>query len=98
MMNVQMFHSGMWHDAVLKNVWYVPDASAHLFSVKAAAQNVYSTTLNEKVVIRSVDGTVAALCTLVNDLYLLALRVCIPQHTAEVHLATQAQTLQVCMA
>jgi hypothetical protein len=35
--NVQMFHNGMWHNAILKNVWYVPDASAHLFSVKAAA-------------------------------------------------------------
>ena len=37
-----------WHDATLKNVWYVPDACAHLFSVKAPAQNGYSTTLNEK--------------------------------------------------
>ena len=37
--NVQMFHNGIWHDAILKNVRYVPDASAHLFSVKAAAQN-----------------------------------------------------------
>jgi DUF1365 family protein len=31
----------------------------------------------------------------VNDLYVLAIRVCIPQHTAEVHLAIQAETLQV---
>jgi len=39
----------------------VPDASTHLFSVKAAAQNGYSTTMNEKVVvIRRGDGTVAA--------------------------------------
>jgi len=37
MINVQMFHNGIWHDAILKNVWHVPDASAHLFSVKAAA-------------------------------------------------------------
>jgi hypothetical protein len=76
----------------------VPDGSTHLFSVKPAAQNGYSSTLNEKVVIRSGGGTVAALCTLVNDLYVLALLVCIPQHTAEVHLATLAETLQVCMA
>jgi hypothetical protein len=79
MINVQMFHNGRWHDAVLKNVWYEPDASAHLFSVKAAAQNGYSTTLNEKgVVIRSGDGTVAASVKLVNDLYVLVIRVCIP--------------------
>jgi hypothetical protein len=44
----QMFYKGMWHDAIMKNVWYVPDASVYLFSVKAAAQNGYSTTLNEK--------------------------------------------------
>jgi len=48
MINVQMFHNGMWHDATLKIVWYMPDAGAHLFSVKAAAKNGYSTTLNEK--------------------------------------------------
>jgi hypothetical protein len=96
MINVQMFHNCRWHDVVLKNVWYVPDASADQFTVKAAAQNGYSTTLNEKgVVIRSGDGTVAASDKLVNDLYILAIRVCIPGHTAEVHLATQAETLQV---
>ena len=96
MINVQMFHNGIWHDAILKNVWYVPDASAHQFSVKAAAQNGYSTTLNEKeVVICRGDGTVAASGTLINDLYALVFRVCVPQHTAEVHLATQVETLQV---
>jgi len=69
MINVQMFHNGMQHDATLKNVWYVPDASAHLFSIKAAPQNGYSTTLNEKeVVIRRGDGTVAASGKLVNSL------------------------------
>jgi len=57
----------------------VSDASAHLFSVKKAAQNSYSTTLNGKeVVIRRVDGTAAASDKLVNDLYVLAIRVCIP--------------------
>ena len=74
MINAQMFHNGKWHDAILKNVGYVPDASTHLFSVKAAAQNGYSTTLNEKgVVIRRGDGTVTALGKLVNDHYVLAI-------------------------
>jgi hypothetical protein len=96
MINVQMFHNGRWHDAILKDVWYVPDASTRLFSVQAAAQNGYSTTLNKKgVVIRSTDGTGVASGKLINDLYVLALRVCIPQHAAEVHLATQAETLQL---
>ena len=88
-------HNGMWHDATLKNIWYVPDASAHLFSVKASTQHSYSTTLNEKeVVIRRGDGTAAALGKLVNNIYILAIRVGIPWHTAEVHLATQVETLQ----
>jgi len=89
MINIQMFHNGRWHDAILKNIWYIPDASAHLFFLKAATQNSYSTTLNEKgVVICSGDGTVAASGKLINDLYVLVIWVCIPQHTAEVHLAT----------
>jgi hypothetical protein len=88
MINIQMFHNGMWHDATLKNVWYVPDASTHLFSIKAGAQSGCSTTLNEKVVvICRGDGTVAALGKLVYNLYVLAIRVYIPQHVAEVHLA-----------
>jgi hypothetical protein len=74
----------------------VPDAIANLFSVNVAPPNGYSTTLNEKrVVIRRLDGTVAAPDKLVNDLYVLAFWVSIPRHAAEVHLATQAETLQV---
>jgi len=34
---VLTFHNGVWHDAKLKYVLCVPDASVHLFSVKAAA-------------------------------------------------------------
>jgi hypothetical protein len=56
-----MFHNGVWHDAILKEVWYVPDASAQLFSVKIAAPNGYSTILNEKeIVIRRGDGIIAS--------------------------------------
>jgi len=46
-------------------------------------------------VIRRGDGTAAASVRLVNDLYVLEIRVCIPRHAAEVHLATQVETLQV---
>ena len=85
MINLQMFHNGMWHDATLKNVWYVPDACAYLFSIKTSAQNGYSKTLNEKeVVIRRGDGTVVASGKLVNDIYVLVIRVCIPQHALQV--------------
>ena len=54
-------------------------ASAHLFSVKVATQNGYNATLNEMViVIRRGDGAIAPLGKLVNDFYVLAIRVCIP--------------------
>jgi len=46
--NVQTFHNGVWQDARLKDVLYGPDASVHLFTVKAETENGYSTTLNEK--------------------------------------------------
>jgi len=72
-----------------KDVWYVPDASAHLFSVKAAAPNGYSTNLNEReIVFRRGDGTIAASGKLVSDLYVLTIRMCIPRHATEVQLAT----------
>jgi len=68
----------------------------NLFSIKAADQNGYSTTLDEKEnVIHRGDGNIAASDKLVNDLYVLAIRVCIPRHAAEVHLVTQTETLQV---
>jgi len=60
--NVLTFHNGVWHEAKLKYVLCVPDASVHLFSVKAAAQNGYSTNLKVKQsVIRRGDRTIAAL-------------------------------------
>jgi hypothetical protein len=62
----------------------VSDATAHLFSIKAGAQNGYSTTLNEKKVVTCRgDGTVAASGKLIYNLYVLVILVCIPQHVAE---------------
>jgi hypothetical protein len=91
--NVLTFHNGGWHDAKLKYVLCVPDASVHLFFVKAAAQNGYSLNLNEKEsVIHRGDRTIAASGKLINVLYVLAIRLCISRHVAEVHLATQAET------
>ena len=64
----------------------MPDASVRLFSVKAAAQNGYSTTLKEKeIVIRRGEGTIAASGRLINNHYLLAIQVCNPQNAAEIH-------------
>jgi hypothetical protein len=51
MIKVQTFHNSVWHEAILKDILYVPDASVHIFSIKVAAHNGYSTTLNEKEVV-----------------------------------------------
>jgi len=95
MINIHMFHNGMWYDATLKNVWYVLDASAHLFSIEAGAQNGYSTTLNEKeVVICGGDGNVAALGKLITSIYWQF--GCVFHNTLQrVHRAKQAETLEV---
>jgi hypothetical protein len=83
MIKVQLFHNGISHDTILKDVWYVPDPSAHLFSIEATAKNSYSTLFSEnKVVIHGTGGTVAASGKLANDVYVLDVRVCIPQDTA----------------
>jgi hypothetical protein len=67
-----MLHNGVWHDTILKEVWYVPDASAHPFSIKACVQNGHSTPFNKnKIVICRVDGTTAASVKLVNILSVL---------------------------
>jgi hypothetical protein len=85
----------VWDDAILKDDWYVPDASAHPFSIKAGAQNGYSTSFNEnEIVIRGVVGTTAVSGKLVNVLSVLRFGY-VFHDTAEVHLATQAETLQV---
>jgi len=49
--------------------------------------------LNEKKsVIRRGDRTIAASVKLIDELYVLAIRVCVSQYVAEVHLAKQAET------
>jgi hypothetical protein len=94
--NVLVFHNAAWLDAVPEDVWYVPDSSARLFSVKTDTQNSYSATFNEEeIVIRRSDGIVAGSGRHVNDLYVLAIRECIPQHTAEAYLSTQKEKVQV---
>lgn len=73
----------MWHDAKLKKVSYVPYTSVNLLFVKAAAQNVYITNLNEKeIVIHGGDGIIAARGKLINNIYLLAIPVCIQRPVA----------------
>jgi hypothetical protein len=51
MIKVQTSHNSMCNESILKDVLYVPDASVHIFSIKAVAHNSYSTTLNKKEIV-----------------------------------------------
>lgn len=94
---VQMLLNKEWQDAILKDVWYVPDASAHLFSVKAAAQNNFTTTMDDRgiKIQEKQTGKLAATGYLRNELYVLNMRVIKPAQPAQVYLANATDTLQV---
>lgn len=78
--NVVMFWDKNWYESGIKIVWYVPDANAHLFSVKPAAQNGFNIALNEKeVIIRRKDyNSLAATGYLKNNLYVMSMKVVKP--------------------
>ena len=71
----------------------MPDENTDLFSVKQPPKTAAAQPSMKKNAIRRGDGTIAASGKLVNDLYVSAIRMCVPRHAAEVHLATQAETL-----
>lgn len=95
--NVQMYYYGNWHDATLKDVWYVPDASTHLFSVKAAARNGFVTTMdNRGVQIRNKrNKELAATGHLDNELYIMNMRVNKSTKNVQVNIASKNDMLQL---
>lgn len=95
--NVQTYYHGIWHDATLKEVWYVPDASTHLFSVKAAARNGFMTIMDDKgVQIRNKKNkSLAATGYLNNELYILNMRVNKSTNNVQVNITSKNDMLQV---
>ena len=93
---IQASIDGVWEDATLKEVWYVPDACAQLFSVKAAARNGFTTTMNDKIVtIKDSNGEVAVNGYLQNELYVLSIQVVKPSKDVQVYMSKVPETLQV---
>ncbi|KAK9708850.1 hypothetical protein QE152_g26951 [Popillia japonica] len=91
---IQIRRHNTWDSAEMKNALYVPDVSGHLFSVKAAPLNGYSTTLdNESVEIREKISKISVMTGYVrNDLNMRAVR---PEMTTQVNLVTPSDMLQV---
>ena len=94
---IQVYHHGRWHDRRMKNVWYVPNASVNLFSVKAVAQNGFSVLLDGKgVQVREGHtGSLVATGYLNNELYLMKMRDVKPNQDVQVNLTFVTDTLQV---
>lgn len=74
--NVQVYYFGKWHHVKLKEVWYVPYATTHLFSVKIAAKNGFVTTINDRGIQIREKRTkrLAATGYLSNELYIMNMR------------------------
>ena len=83
--------------AELLGVWFVPEAGANLFSVKAASKHgMYVVMEEEKVSVKSVDGNfLRAGRRADNDPYLMNFRVKRAESEAAAHLANRVDTLQV---
>lgn len=94
---IQVRRNSTWNNAEMKNVLYVPDASVHLFSVKAAALNGFSTTIDDRSVkIREKGSKITVMTGYVNNgLYVLNLRVVKSKKTVQVNLVTPSDTLQI---
>lgn len=94
--NIQVYLRGRWYDAKLKEVWYVPDASTHLFSVKAAARNGFITTMDDKgVQIRNKKNRrLSATGFLSKELYIMNMRVSKPVENTQVNIASTDDMMQ----
>lgn len=94
---IEMFYAGKWHKAVMENVWYVPEASANLFSLQAAAGKKYYVLLDDKelTLMSKADGKIYGSGYLSNGLFKMNLRVMEPEYEAEVKLAKSNDNLQL---
>jgi len=94
---IQTRLNNSWKNAELRNVFYVPEASAHLFSVKAAARRGFCTRLDDKSVKLEDKVTGKTMMTghVSGGLYVLNIRVVEPAQNAQVNLVTSSNMLQV---
>ena len=94
---IQMYVDNAWKNAELQNVYYVPEASVHLFSVKAAARKGFCTILDDKSVKLEDKDTGKIMMTgrISHGLYVLNMLVVKPAQPVQVNLVTSSDTLQV---
>ena len=89
---VLTFHNGVWHDAKLKYVLCARCKCTSILRQGSSLKRLQQNLNEKKSVIRRGDRTIAASVKLIDELYVLAIRVCVSQYVAEGHLAKQAET------
>lgn len=95
--NVEVYINNEWENARLEDVWYVPDASINLFSVKAAASKGFKIILDEETVeiVRKENQKLVATGYLSKELYVLNMHSVNLTSAAQVNLSKENDTLQL---
>lgn len=83
-----------WSSAELTDVWYVPEARHQLFSVRQAAAYGNDVIFNRDGVEIRRDGELVATGELVDSVYVMNIRVRVPDVPVQANLATSADVLQ----
>ncbi|XP_023229252.1 uncharacterized protein LOC111629572 [Centruroides sculpturatus] len=84
---IQVRRNNTWYNVEMKNVFYVPDATGHLFSVKAAASNGYRIVTDDRSVkIQDKIGENTVITGYIkNGLYMLDIHVVKPHKNIRVN-------------
>lgn len=93
--NVQMKVNGNYQDALMNDVWYVPDLTVNLFSVKQATENGVVAVMDCKMVRLLRNNVLVATATSSFGNYLMDMRVILPSSSASVNVASSSDSLQV---
>lgn len=94
--NVEMKVNGTWQKNHLQNVWYVPKIGRNLFSIGKTMDKGFEFKANRDSCIFVKNGTVRLVGKRTpRGLYILKLRACKPECSAEVFVASATETLQL---
>lgn len=94
--NVEMFVNNHWVPNHLTNVWFVPDISRNLFSISKTVDKGFSFEVNQSGCCFKKNGVPRLTGNKTSKgLYALKMKVCMPEVSAEVFIASEEHTLQL---